>query len=81
MNIIDVDAWHVDRPCWRSDRPVIGRHSRPSRQDWPTDPSVIEAVYPVDGSAVVKILGGAGAVHETLGYLPDSWQVIPFGSM
>ena len=42
---------------------------------------MIEAVYPVDGSAVVKILGGAGAVHETLGYLPDSWQVIPFGSM
>ena len=24
VNIIDVDAWHVDRPCWRSDRPVIG---------------------------------------------------------
>jgi len=81
VDIIDVDAWHVDRHRWRSDRPVIGRHSRPSRQNWPTDPSVIEAVYPVDGSAVVKILGGAGAARETLGYLPDSWQVIPFGSI
>jgi hypothetical protein len=81
VNIIDVDAWHVDRRRWRSDRPVIGRHSRPSRQNWPTDPAVIEAVYPVDGSASVKILGGAGAARETLGYLPDSWQVIPFGSM
>jgi UDP:flavonoid glycosyltransferase YjiC (YdhE family) len=81
VNIIDVDAWHVDRPRWQSDRPVIGRHSRPSRQNWPTDPAVIEAVYPVDGSAVVKILGGAGAARETLGYLPDSWQVIPFASM
>jgi glycosyltransferase involved in cell wall biosynthesis len=81
VNIIDVDAWHVNRPRWRSDRPVIGRHSRPSRQNWPTDPAVIEAVYPVDGSAIVKVLGGAGAARETLGYLPDSWQVIPFGSM
>jgi Glycosyltransferase family 28 C-terminal domain len=81
VNIIDVDAWHVDRPRWRSDRPVIGRHSRPSRQNWPTDPAVIEAVYPVDGSAVVKVLGGAGAALETLGFLPECWQVIPFGSM
>ena len=71
VNIIDVDAWHVDRPGWRSDRPVIGRHSRPSPQKWPTDPEVIEAVYPVDGSAVVKILGGADPAREILGFLPE----------
>jgi glycosyltransferase involved in cell wall biosynthesis len=81
VNVIDVDAWHVDRPGWRSDRPVIGRHSRPSPQKWPTDPKVIEAVYPVDGSAIVQILGGAGPVREILGSLPASWQVIPFGGM
>ncbi len=45
VNIIDVDAWHVERPSWRSDRPVIGRHSRPSPQKWPTDSKAIEAVY------------------------------------
>ena len=81
VNIIDVDAWQVERPGWRSDRPVIGRHSRPSRQKWPTDPKVIEAVYPVNGSAIVKILGGADPAREILGYLPGSWQVIPFGGM
>jgi hypothetical protein len=81
VNVIDVDAWHVDRLGWRSDRPVIGRHSRPQRQKWPKDPRVVEALYPVDGSAVVKILGGADPVQELLGYLPDSWQVIPFGGM
>jgi UDP:flavonoid glycosyltransferase YjiC (YdhE family) len=81
VNIIDVDAWRVDRPSWRSDRAVIGRHSRPSRQKWPTDPKVIEAVYPVDGSAIVKILGGADPAREILGYLPGSWQVMPFGGM
>jgi UDP:flavonoid glycosyltransferase YjiC (YdhE family) len=81
VNVIDVDAWHVDRLGWRSDRPVIGRHSRPQRQKWPRDPEVIKALYPVDGSAVVKILGGADPVQQSLGYLPRSWQVIPFGEM
>jgi UDP:flavonoid glycosyltransferase YjiC (YdhE family) len=81
VNIIDVDAWQVDRPSWQSDRPVIGRHSRPSQQKWPPDPNVIKAVYPVDGSAVVKVLGGADPVRDVLGYLPDSWRVIPFGAM
>jgi hypothetical protein len=81
VNVIDVDAWQVDRPGWQSDRPVLGRQSQSSRQNWPNDPQVIKAVYPVDGSAIVKILGSARPVLDTLGYLPDSWQVIPFGGM
>jgi glycosyltransferase involved in cell wall biosynthesis len=81
VNIIDVDEWHADRPGWQSDRPVIGRHSRPSRQKWPSDPKIVKAVYPVDGSTIVKILGGASPVREVLGYLPDSWHVIPSGAM
>ena len=81
VNIIDVDAWRVHRPGWQSDRPVIGRHSRGSPQKWPTDSKVIEVVYPLDGSAVVKILGGADPVLDVLGYLPSSWRVIPFGAM
>ncbi len=80
VNIIDVDAWHTDRPWWQSDRPVIGRHSRPSPQKWPTDPKIIEAVYPVDGSASVRILGGADPVRDVLGYVPESWQVMPVRS-
>ncbi|HEX7210028.1 MAG TPA: glycosyltransferase [Propionibacteriaceae bacterium] len=81
VNIIDVDAWRVHRPGWQSDRPVIGRHSRGSPQKWPTDSKVIEAVYPLDGSAVVEILGGADPVLDVLGYLPSSWRIIPFGAM
>jgi hypothetical protein len=72
VNIIDVDAWRVNRSGWQADRPVIGRHSRPSPQKWPADPKVIETVYPVDGSAVVKVLGGAAPPREILGYLPNS---------
>jgi UDP:flavonoid glycosyltransferase YjiC (YdhE family) len=81
VNVIDVDAWRVERPTWRSSVPVIGRHSRPSPQKWPIDPKEIEAVYPVDGSAIVKILGGADPVRDVLGYVPDSWQVTPFDPM
>src|SRR4249919_1645534 len=81
VNIIDVDAWHADRPWWQSDRPVIGRHSRSSPQKWPTDPKIIEAVYPVDGSAIVRILGGADPVRDVLGTVPESWQVMPFGAV
>jgi hypothetical protein len=81
VNIIDVDEWHVDRPGWQSDRPVIGRHSRPSRQKWPSDPQIVKAVYPVDGSTIVKILGGANPVREVLRYLPDCWHVMPSGAM
>jgi hypothetical protein len=81
VNVIDVDAWHVDRLGWRSDRPVIGRHSRPQPHKWPVDPQVVKSLYPVDGSAEVKILGGADPVKNLLGYIPESWQVIPFGEM
>jgi UDP:flavonoid glycosyltransferase YjiC (YdhE family) len=42
---------------------------------------VIEAVYPVDGSATVKVLGGADPVRDVLGYVPNSWQVTPFGAI
>ena len=55
----------LDRPGWQSDRPVIGRHSRPSWQKWPNDSQVIKALYPVDGSAIVKILGGARPVRDS----------------
>ncbi|WP_203453395.1 glycosyltransferase [Jiangella aurantiaca] len=84
VNIIDVDAWAVDRPAGtgpRSTRPVIGRHSRSSPQKWPADAATLRAVYPVDGSWTVRVLGGAGPVEHLLGDLPESWEVFEFGAM
>ena len=81
VNIIDVDAWAVERPDWVSDRPVIGRHSRHSPQKWPADAATLRAVYPVDGSWTVRILGGAEPAAELLGTIPPSWDVKPFGAM
>ncbi len=79
VNVIDVDAWRVRRDRWRGDRPVVGRHSRPSAQKWPQDAETIRAVYPTDGSWTVRVLGGAGPAVNVLGELPDAWEVQRFG--
>ncbi|SDD03927.1 glycosyltransferase family protein [Auraticoccus monumenti] len=82
VNIIDVDAWAVTRDGWAADVAVIGRHSRNSPQKWPRDRHILEAVYPVDGSVRVAVLGGAEPAARVLGQaLPDSWQVLPFGAL
>ncbi len=81
VNVIDVDAWRVDRPEWQGERPVVGRHSRPSPQKWPSDPDTLREVYPVDGSWDVRVLGGAQPVRDLLGAVPDTWNVKPFGAL
>ncbi|WP_026876274.1 glycosyltransferase [Jiangella gansuensis] len=83
VNIIDVDAWATQRPAGTrpGDRPVVGRHSRSSPQKWPADAATLRAVYPVDGSWTVRVLGGAGPAEHLLGELPDSWEVLEFGAL
>jgi hypothetical protein len=81
VNVIDVDAWWSPRKGWVDSRPVIGRHSRSSRQKWPADTATLRAIYPTDGSWIVRILGGAEPAIEQLGAIPDTWQVHPFGAM
>ncbi|WP_162450127.1 glycosyltransferase [Phytoactinopolyspora mesophila] len=81
VNIIDVDAWSSPRSDVRGDQPVIGRHSRSSPQKWPRDAETLRAVYPVDGSWRVQVLGGAEPAEALLGQLPGSWDVYEFGAM
>lgn len=81
VNVIDVEAWAATRDGWAADRPVIGRHSRPSAQKWPSDRETLTAVYPVDGSWEVRVLGGAGPVERLLGRVPRQWQILDFGAM
>jgi UDP:flavonoid glycosyltransferase YjiC (YdhE family)/glycosyltransferase involved in cell wall biosynthesis len=84
VNIIDVDHWAQARSTPRDrdhQRLVIGRHSRSSPQKWPADAATLRAVYPVDGSYTVRVLGGAEPAAQLLGELPSSWDVLPFGAM
>ena len=81
FNIIDVNAWAVERPKWQGDRPVIGRHGRDAVEKWPTQASAIRAAYPDDGSMVVRVLGGAAIPEKILGSKLRRWQVLPFNSV
>jgi UDP:flavonoid glycosyltransferase YjiC (YdhE family) len=79
VNLIDVDAWAADRSAFRDDVPVIGRHSRPQAAKWPSSAAAITAAYPTDGSVRVRVLGGAAAVRDVLGTVPERWEVEEFG--
>lgn len=69
------------RTSFVSDRPVIGRHSRPQPGKWPASAVDIVSAYPETGPYRVRILGGAAVAKRHLGYVPESWDVIPFGGM
>ena len=80
LEIIDADAWAVPREAWRSDRPVIGRHSRPHWLKWPADKETLFAAYPDDPGFRVRILGGGEALEAVAEVYPPSWEVLPFGA-
>jgi len=75
--ILDLAAWQTERSSFRSDRPIIGRHSRDNAMKWPESPAELLAAYPVDGSAEVRVMGGAQAALEVLGRsaTPQDWVV------
>ena len=80
-NILDPEEWATDRTEFSSDRPVIGRHSRPHYRKWPETLEQILAAYPDDPGIEVKILGGAEVPQRVLGRLPDNWSVLEFNEV
>lgn len=81
VNIIDPDQWYGDHNPPMGNRPVIGRHSRNVPAKWPTTLEELVAIYPVDGSVRVHVLGGAEPARTLLGRpLPESWRVEKFGA-
>ena len=80
--IIDVDEWRCERTSFRSDRPVIGRHSRDNAMKWPADRETLVQAYPVDGSVEVRAMGGRKAPSEVLGApAPPTWLVFDADEM
>lgn len=80
-NIIDLDAWRLDRPDTLP-RPIrIGRHSRDSAAKWPTAAREIRDSLPDDPVFRVEVMGGARTPTALLGELPANWTVHPFGAL
>jgi glycosyltransferase involved in cell wall biosynthesis len=65
--ILDLDDWRTDRSYFRSDRPVVGRHSRDHRMKWPATARELRSAYPVDGRYDVRIMGGISSARSVLG--------------
>lgn len=66
--IIESAVWRTDRSYFRSDIPVIGRHSRDHLMKWPSSSSDLAAAYPDSDDIDVRVLGGATTV---VGRLPE----------
>lgn len=79
FNIFNFPSAFKERTGFVEKRPVIGRHSRPQRGKWPDTGQDILAAYPDSPDLQVRILGGAQIAQKLLGYLPQSWEVVPFG--
>lgn len=80
VNVIDAERWYSRRLPPSGDVPVIGRHSRGVAAKWPAHRSELAAIYPIDGSMKVHVLGGAAPAREVLrSGLPESWKVWSFG--
>lgn len=81
FNIIDVDAWRVERPGWVGERPAIGRHGRDAPEKWLTRKADLLGAYPDDGSVTVRVMGGADVALRTIGRRPASWEVLGFNAL
>lgn len=81
-NILDISDWRrPQRPTRRDNKVIIGRHSRSDKFKWPDKSEDIIKIYPESKEFEVRILGGAEAPKNVLGYLPRNWRVYEFGSM
>lgn len=65
--ILDINEWRCTRKSFRSDRPIIGRHSRDNSMKWPDDPATLLAAYPDADDIEVRVMGGTLAATEVLG--------------
>lgn len=78
--IIDTDKWCLERSGFRSDVPVIGRHSRDNWTKWPVDRKTLLQLYPDSPDVDVRIMGGGSTALGLLGatHAPANWVVYDY---
>lgn len=79
--IVDIEPWAADRsePLDRR-TPILGRHSRPSRDKWPASRAEMLRIYPKTAQA--RFLGfGRDALALMGERIPSAWQVFEFNEI
>jgi hypothetical protein len=78
--IIDTEKWCLERTGYRSERPIIGRHSRDNWTKWPQGRRELLQVYPDSALVDVRIMGGAKTAQTLLAKsdLPANWLVYDY---
>lgn len=77
-NLLDFDAWKA-----RSERPengkiVIGRHSRPQMNKWPSQREEAVLAYPESPDISVRMLGVPEELARVFAPIPANWQLHDF---
>ncbi|GAB3228785.1 hypothetical protein GCM10027447_21420 [Glycomyces halotolerans] len=80
--VVDPAEWAMPRRRFRSDLPVIGRHSRDHYTKWPATKEQLLEVYPDDRGIDVRIMGGTTAAANLLETgLPPNWTSFEYDAM
>ncbi|WP_067841022.1 glycosyltransferase [Amphibacillus sediminis] len=83
VNIIDIQEWKRDQKDdnREDDKIIIGRHSRSQYVKWPNSAEDLLRIYPADDQYKILVLGGADVPEQTLGQIPNNWEVYQFGEL
>jgi len=79
--VMDSRRWSGGPRRARHARPVVGRHARPKRSDWPPSLADFVSVYPLSGHLAVSLLGAPDWLLRELGAAPQHWRLYPCGTM
>lgn len=82
LNIVDIRKFDNTARCEVAKPLRVGRHARGYKWiKWPAKKAEILAVYPESKRYDVRILGGATAAEEQIGYKPKNWTVYGYGEL
>lgn len=78
-NLIDIDDFPPKGPSREKPHLVIGRHTRPEPDKWPS-PDVAVKCYPPSPDYSFRMLGISRNYLSEFDPLPWNWQVLPFSN-
>lgn len=78
-SVVEASRWAMPRSRFRTDLPVLGRHSRDHYLKWPDTAASLLRAYPAAPSFDVRVLGGADVPRKLLGgSLPTNWTAYDY---